>query len=305
MRSYTQAFLLYCTFLQALFFVAYGSIKNNNFVFNPAYVRAAVAMAGDNVELFKEATSSINICDESLVDERWGMSLLHLAALHGYQDIAAYLVANGANKKAKAYSGQTPYDVARAGCKWAVAELLAGDEKHLFEHDENYLEDKKTARIKILKEQIEHGIWDNLHELITLVGPDYRLSLYQPLLHAAVAQANQAQVISLLEAGAHPNLRDSQGNTALHLALKNGSYIIARILLAKEGINLSVKNNHRQNVAHIVREKLVQKHSKRYVTLLRQICGPVDGQNNVQSSSLHYEKPVPPTIVARINKKSH
>lgn len=302
MRSHTLIFLIWLTFFNGLSSVAYGSTKNKDYGFSPCFVRAALAMTGDNVEVFKDETSSMHLCDKNLVDERWGMSLLHLAALHGHKNIAAYLVSKGLDKNAKACSGQTPYDVARMGCKWAVTKVLTGDKELDFEHNENYLEDEKKSRITILKEEIEHGLWDNVQELITLAGPDCRLSLHQPLLHAAVAQGSQAKVIQLLEAGAHPNLRDSQGNTPLHVAVMNDAYIIARILLAKKGVKLSLRNNHRHDVVTVLRRKLIQNPSKRFSVLLEQICGSMRSQYGARSNSFYDEKPVPATIVARINK---
>ena len=71
----------------------------------------------------------------------------------------------------------------------------------------------------------------------------------------------------LLEFGADPNARDSDGNTPLHLASKNGHLEIVEILLDR-GVDVNARNNYNIIPLHLASQrghpKIVQMLLDRY-----------------------------------------
>ncbi len=193
------------------------------------FVDAVFYRMHEGVAAFLEQLGMHDVNDPALIDHRWGMTLLHTAALHGYKDVAEVLVARGANKNAKTFSDTTAYELALRHGYTALLPILETDKI-------------RADRIKKIQQQIINNDWRSMEDLIQKAGLDCRFPDGATLLHHAAAQSYQAKVIELLERGLNPLLTDQNGDTALHLAVRNDRLIVCSILVACRAVDIRVKN---------------------------------------------------------------
>lgn len=84
-------------------------------------------------------------------------------------------------------------------------------------------------------------------------------------------------VESLLEAGANPNLQTADGNTPLHLAVRENAPQIIQILLA-HGADPNIENRHGQKPVDLIKEHV--EHTRQKIEHAQQKIA--EGQEHLQ-----------------------
>ena len=74
-------------------------------------------------------------------------------------------------------------------------------------------------------------------------------------MHLAVRLSQEDIVKLLMQGEANPNIQDSQGNTALHLAVKSNNIAITDLLL-KEGVQIPIYQIRKAKQHCIMRSKV-------------------------------------------------
>lgn len=181
------------------------------------------------------------------------MSALHLASRKGFEDIVSLLINSGARIDHINNTKSTALHLAAVQGHWKVVQLLLQHGSNINSLDSNdrtplmqAVSQHKIHSVEILvkngaKVNIEdvnghtplcEAVWTNsitMVQILILAGAKITQSHY--LLHYAV-QYNQLDIVKLLvSAGSVINLRDSNGNTPLILASRNGHIEIVNILL--------------------------------------------------------------------------
>ena len=165
-----------------------------------------------------------------------GLSLLHWAANYGHKEIAALLIANGANvnegrtlldNKMKIYYGETPLDSALSVWEDDSPEVKAAKKKTaklLRKHGGKTRKELKTAEPVVEAAKPKPP---------TAKAPDISI-------HVAASDGNIKTVKQHLAAGADVNAKSKTGRTPLHWAANYGHKEIAALLIAK-GADVNAK----------------------------------------------------------------
>ena len=153
-----------------------------------------------------------------------GDSILHISEFHGDFKIVSRLVFYGGNKKLKNNLGELPVDLAK----------------------DNFVRKELTNLNKAAKNSDEK----NIDELINY-GEDInrKISIFwQAPIHKIIEskKMNKYEVLTkMLDLGSDPNIRDSNGWTALHYACQLGDFQSVIILKEKGAMIDSYSNNKR------------------------------------------------------------
>jgi ankyrin repeat protein len=162
-------------------------------------------------------------------------SFLAAAAASDEVAVNAFLVAGmNPNVKDEATGGSALITAATRGDLEMVQALVAG------RADVNQIDEKGfTALLRALQNRR-----DDVADLL-VTQPALSVNAQTPgsstALISYVARDNERSVESLLSRGADPNLQDSDGDAALHIAVQRGRAPIINMLLAK-GANPNLKN---------------------------------------------------------------
>ncbi|MHC4663824.1 MAG: ankyrin repeat domain-containing protein [Planctomycetota bacterium] len=157
---------------------------------------------------------------------------LHMAAIHGNLDIAKLLLDNGAELNAKDGEDRTPLHWAVDGAYIEAVRLLLE-----YKTDIDSVDDKGRTPLynAIAKEELTRTDIDIL-KLLLSSGADPSIAASADYdkrtpLHLAIGLQYTILVMMLIENGADPNIKNLEGETALHMAVENGNIEAARLLL--------------------------------------------------------------------------
>ena len=190
--------------------------------------RELISLLGDKIindlsDYYKESkrklmTELINTQDNN------GDSILHISTFHGDFKIVSRLVYYGGNKKLKNKNGQLPVDLAKDNF---VRKVLTDLNKAAKASDE-----------KNIKELINFG--KDINEKISIFS--------QAPIHKIIEskEENKHEVLKkMLDFGSDPNIKDSNGWSALHYACQLGDYESVEILINSDAIIDAYSNNKR------------------------------------------------------------
>uniref|UniRef100_A0A3P9M5M2 Oxysterol-binding protein n=1 Tax=Oryzias latipes TaxID=8090 RepID=A0A3P9M5M2_ORYLA len=184
-------------------------------------------------------SSSLNINCRSQSKSTPGWTALHLASSFGYREVVEELLKAGVDVNLQECLGDTPlHKAAQSGRKEIVLLLLRYDAraniingtgripKDVTDDDEIHtmLEAAERREIKRREQKLlEAAREGNLHTLATLLSdkdpPDIhcRDSVGNTPLHCAAYRGQKQCILKLLKCGARPNVKNSNGQTALDL----------------------------------------------------------------------------------------
>lgn len=171
-------------------------------------------------------------------------------------------------------------------------------EEELEEEDEKKVSSQKTTSSKAPSNLYQYNYEEDMEEAAYTPGSDLYFNLQQygyselnvntvsqkykqtPLMKAA-SWGDEKAVVFLLQKGAHINLQDKIGRTALHLAIWPAHTQIVKILL-ENGANLSIQDNNGNTPLHIA----VLRQNANMVKLLIEKGAPIDILNNKNETPL-------------------
>jgi hypothetical protein len=169
----------------------------------------------------------------NLVDLTTGDTPLHIACQLGNKDIALLLIQVGANPTLKNKNGQTPFDLVENETLRANLQDQYNLTQALFKAVEN----NSLPEVKQVLDRLPPNQVSILVNSRT--NPESSEQGETPL-HIAVKNANRVMVKFLLDKGADVNVGDKYEATPLHFACRNGDGYIARMLVEFGG-DLTIK----------------------------------------------------------------
>ncbi|XP_059177093.1 rabankyrin-5-like isoform X2 [Physella acuta] len=178
------------------------------------------------------------------VEPESGNSLLHLAAMHGYQSAGIFLTKHGASVGQPNFKGETPLHIA---CEEGLTSLV----RELLEHGSNpNAQTVRTPTHSVLgyeQTQLEASQQTPLH--LALIKGHH--SVVQVFLDYKVEVTKSGVSTKILP---NFNVKDSLGQTVFGLALWNNMHDMAGKLLAC-GANINEKNSAGMTLLHQAIEK--------------------------------------------------
>jgi cytohesin len=180
---------------------------------------------------------------------RDGATALHVAVHDGHLEIAALLLAQGADVELRdGYFDHTPLELSLGGVRLEMVELLLarGADVNARGHKRRTplftaAFNADPAFVKLLVRQgaqvnaqddkgytalyyaaVKHGLHEGVAAALLAAGADLRPAgnpPREPLLHVVAGSPRPGVVAALLVHGADPNVRDRHGLTALHVAV--------------------------------------------------------------------------------------
>ena len=184
--------------------------------------------------------------------------MLHICSFHGNYKIINRLIYYGAEKHSQNKINQIPVDIAKDN---KVRKVLT-----------NLNEAAKASNEKDIQELVNFG--KDLNERLSIfsLAPIHKIIESQ--------EKNKHQVLQkMLLLGSDPNIKDSNGWTALHYAAQNGDFESVQILIDKKAdinafsnngrtpLHLAAKMN-RKNIVRYLLDKILEKYkgdSQKYI----------------------------------------
>ena len=185
----------------------------------------------------------INIQDNN------GDNLLHICSYHGNYKIINRLIYYGADKTTINKENKIPVDIAKDN---KVRKVLT-----------NLNEAAKASDEKNIQELVNFG--KDLNEKLSI----FSLAPIHKIIEST--EKNKHEVLQkMLLLGSDPNIKDSNGWTALHYAAQNGDFESVKILIDKKGDFNSFSNNgrtplhlaakmNRKNIVNYLVDKILEK----------------------------------------------
>ncbi|XP_042586544.1 caskin-2-like isoform X5 [Cyprinus carpio] len=226
---------------------------------------AALTGTTELLSLLLEAQAVVDIKDSN------GMRPLHYAAWQGKADSVLMLLRSGAAVNNASHDGQIPLHLAAQYGHYEVSEML-------LQHQSNPCilnKAKKTpldlacefGRVKVAQLLLSSNMVASLLEGDRKDGSD---SNCNTPLHLAARNGHKDVIRLLLKAGIDIN-RTTKAGTALHEAALYGKTEVVRLLL-DNGIDVSIRNTYNQTALDIVNQFTACHASKDIKQLLRDIC---------------------------------
>ena len=199
--------------------------------------RELISLLGENI--INELSDYFQQLKRKLMSElintqdNYGDSILHISAFHGDFKIVGRLVYYGGNKKLKNKQGKLPVDLAK----------------------DNFVRKVLTDLNKAAKASDEK----NIRELINF-GKDIneKISIFsQAPIHKIIEskEKNKHDVLKkMLDLGSDPNIRDSNGWSALHYACQLGDFNSVEILI-NNGASIDSYSNNKRIPLHLAAYK--------------------------------------------------
>uniref|UniRef100_A0A9J8CFC2 Caskin-2 n=1 Tax=Cyprinus carpio carpio TaxID=630221 RepID=A0A9J8CFC2_CYPCA len=227
---------------------------------------AALTGTTELLSLLLEAQAVVDIKDSN------GMRPLHYAAWQGKADSVLMLLRSGAAVNNASHDGQIPLHLAAQYGHYEVSEML-------LQHQSNPCilnKAKKTpldlacefGRVKVAQLLLSSNMVASLLEGDRKDGSD---SNCNTPLHLAARNGHKDVIRLLLKAGIDIN-RTTKAGTALHEAALYGKTEVVRLLL-DNGIDVSIRNTYNQTALDIVNQFTACHASKDIKQLLREATG--------------------------------
>ena len=197
-----------------------------------SYAPIHVAAVNNQVSILRILLE--NRADVNLRDMLEGNTALHFATMKGHREITRLLLASGAELNAVNFSNRSALLMASPSFRKRL---------FLFDLEEPGCLIRSRVLESDLYESLKIGNVSNVQILLDLkVDVNALVNAMHSPIHVA-AYFNQIAVLKLLlDRGASVDIRDRfDGNTALHIAMANGHFKCARLLIYA-GANLNVVN---------------------------------------------------------------
>lgn len=228
------------------------------------------------LEYFIEEGVEVDECDSE------GLTPLHRACRNGCPEVVSFLLEHGANPSATALYNVTPLHICayygHVKCAQLIIEKLGKSSEYIEPLDVDYNTPLHYAayenHYKVVMALIEAGASPNIYNisgntplhfasaiddvyavtsLATANTINARNSFGQTALHMTARSGGPyyyGTATHLLNQGADPNIKDSEGNTCLHLALKRGIVELFKVLMNDPRTDPSIPDNEMNTVIH-------------------------------------------------------
>lgn len=227
-----------------------GLFAKGSTVADVALLKLANTKAGEDLR----CSSNLTLAAQYLLDKGAhadvkntnGVTALLYASIHGHQGIVQLLCELGADVKQENHLGDTPLHAAARNGHLLVVKLLCehGAEPKAkkiaavkseagWKKDSVKLENVSTPGDTAVLEAARGG-YATIVEFLLSKGADLEDNdnpSHQTALLAAVGKGHESTARFLLAAGANPDAETSTGAAALHIAVKNGSEALVKVLL--------------------------------------------------------------------------
>jgi len=202
----------------------------------PPFIKAAER--GDIAEADRLMRSGELVMQTTIGDQ----TALHLAAIEGQNEMVVWLLAHGANPRAKGANGKTPADYARQGGHPDTERIIL-DQIELHDNEVAALESGDTARLKRLLARdlrkntalhiyaVRGMVREAERELAQGADPNAKDACDYTPVHCAVEGGDESILRMLLDAGGDPDVQDVYGETPLAVAAVFGRTAMAEVLL--------------------------------------------------------------------------
>ena len=195
--------------------------------------RELIALLGENIiddlsEYYRMKKSQL-MADLINSQDNNGDSILHISAFHGDFKIVGRLIFYGGNKKLKNNKGQLPVDLAKDNF---VRKVLTNLNKAAKASDE-----------KNIKELVNFG--KDINEKISI--------FWQAPIHKIIESKDPKKhdvLQKMLDLGSDPNIKDSNGWSALHYACQLGDFESVEILV-NIGATIDTYSNNKRIPLHL------------------------------------------------------
>jgi ankyrin repeat protein len=195
--------------------------------------RELIALLGENIiddlSIYYRMKKSQLMADLINSQDNNGDSILHISAFHGDFKIVGRLVFYGGNKKLKNNKGQLPVDLAKDNF---VRKVLTNLNKAAKASDE-----------KNIKELVNFG--KDINEKISI--------FWQAPIHKIIESKDPKKhdvLQKMLDLGSDPNIKDSNGWSALHYACQLGDFESVEILV-NIGATIDTYSNNKRIPLHL------------------------------------------------------
>jgi ankyrin repeat protein len=155
--------------------------------------------------------------------DKFGETLLHMAAVRGYQEIASMLIAGGADVNAKDERGMTPLHAAAWSGHKETATLLLSKGSGINAKDEDGVTPLHVSALS-----------GNIETMVLLINSGAEINAKNQNgmtpLHAAALTGQKEAVKLLIEKGADVRAQNDKGVTPLQMAFHNGHESIVELM---------------------------------------------------------------------------
>ncbi|XP_063877858.1 serine/threonine-protein phosphatase 6 regulatory ankyrin repeat subunit B-like [Scylla paramamosain] len=199
----------------------------------------------DCKKIMQKGISNINTQDKTTKQ-----TALHTAAYHGKEKLVDLLLSYKAKHNIQDSQGNTPLHL-------AIKNGHCSCSKRILEYASQKINVANKAHNTPLHLAVKKGYKEIADELLkkstaNINAPD---NIKRTALHIAAQQGKEEFVDLLLNHRAKCNIQDSQGNTPLHLAIKNDHCSCSKRILEWNNVNINIVNEEMETPLHIAVSK--------------------------------------------------